>query len=321
MEQKNLANSEVNQLTIEISILKQQTAQNIIEIGKRLIKAKEILPHGEWGRWLEEKVDFTRQTAHKFMKIAEEYSNVNAHLHLGTTKLFNLLELPEGEREQFVKDNDVEKMSTRELQQAIKEREQAIKEKQELEKRLQSAEKDANTNKHLYETVSESYNRLEETNRKHYEKSETLRKELEETKNQLVEAQATGNTELVDQLQESLQKTEKDLQESAEKIKELERQLKEKPMEVEAFVERVPEEVKRELDELRKKNQEFEAKIQQGAQANEATLNYTVYFNSLVKGFKDLLGALEEIKKTDAQEYERYKNAVIKLMRKMSEHL
>jgi len=66
----------IDTLTIEILILKQQTAQNIIEIGKRLVSAKQGLPHGEWGKYLKEKVDFSQVTANKFMRISEEYSNL-----------------------------------------------------------------------------------------------------------------------------------------------------------------------------------------------------------------------------------------------------
>lgn len=45
-----IANSQIDILTSEILLLKHQTAANIIEIGKRLIKVKEMLPHGEWGK-------------------------------------------------------------------------------------------------------------------------------------------------------------------------------------------------------------------------------------------------------------------------------
>jgi hypothetical protein len=42
--QKQLSTTEISNLTAEILILKQQTAQNIIEIVKRLIAVKESLP-------------------------------------------------------------------------------------------------------------------------------------------------------------------------------------------------------------------------------------------------------------------------------------
>jgi len=85
--------SNIQQIETEIILLKNQTAQNIIEIGKRLNQAKELVPHGEWGKWLEEKVEFTQRTAQKFMRIAKEYANTNASSFLGTEKLWLLLDV------------------------------------------------------------------------------------------------------------------------------------------------------------------------------------------------------------------------------------
>lgn len=67
-----------------------------------------------------EKVDFTDRTAQKFMKIAEEFGKTNTYSHLSTSKLYALLDVPQEERESFVKNNDVDNMTTRELQKAIK---------------------------------------------------------------------------------------------------------------------------------------------------------------------------------------------------------
>lgn len=77
-----LQQSNLEQLTAEILVFKQQTAVNIIEIGRRLIQVKEILPHGEWGKWLEERVEFSQWTANKFMRAANEFSNCGAFNNL-----------------------------------------------------------------------------------------------------------------------------------------------------------------------------------------------------------------------------------------------
>ncbi|WP_373854749.1 DUF3102 domain-containing protein [Clostridium arbusti] len=39
------------------------------------MKLKENLLHGEEGKWLEEKVEFSVQIAQKFIKVANEYAN------------------------------------------------------------------------------------------------------------------------------------------------------------------------------------------------------------------------------------------------------
>jgi hypothetical protein len=68
---------------------------------------KGSLPHGEWGKWLEEKVEFTQRTANRFMKVANEMGNSTLVSNLGTKKLFMLLDVPEEEREEFIQNNPV----------------------------------------------------------------------------------------------------------------------------------------------------------------------------------------------------------------------
>ena len=123
-----LQTQKIDQLTTEILIYKQQTAQNIIEIGKRLIEVKASLAHGEWGKWLEEKVDFRNETASRFMKVARECANLTSISNMGTGKIFALLDIPQEEREAFIAETDIDSMTTRQLQQAIKAKKQAEQE-------------------------------------------------------------------------------------------------------------------------------------------------------------------------------------------------
>ena len=117
-------------LTAEILIYKEQVGIGIIEIGKRLIEAKELVGHGNWLNYLKEKVDFTDQVAKRFMRIAREFPNSLAINDLPQTKLYLLLDIPSDERETFIESkhvvNDTEKtvneMTTRELQKVISEK-------------------------------------------------------------------------------------------------------------------------------------------------------------------------------------------------------
>ena len=126
----------VEQIAVEINFYKAQTVQNIIEIGKRLIEAKERLPHGEWADWLRDAVDFSERSARNFMRLATEYGNRQPVADLGYTKMLALLQVPEEDREAFLAESHlvngvpktVEEMSKRELEQAIRERDQARKE-------------------------------------------------------------------------------------------------------------------------------------------------------------------------------------------------
>ena len=117
----------IEAITGEILELKQRGGEVILDIGRRLLEAKGMLPHGEWLPWLNERVEFSERTAQKFMRLAQKWSNPSALADLGATKALMLLALPEEEREEFVEDHNVIDMSTRQLEQAIRERDEARK--------------------------------------------------------------------------------------------------------------------------------------------------------------------------------------------------
>jgi len=125
---KQELSTDVKTLTTEILMLKKQTAENIFGIGRRLIEVKEQLPRGEWLSWLKSEVEFTRQTATRFMRVAREFPNGTSVLHLPVNKLYALLDVPADEREEFMEEMPIEDMKISELEQAIKDR-KALEEK------------------------------------------------------------------------------------------------------------------------------------------------------------------------------------------------
>ncbi len=137
---QELTEFNIEKTTAEILMLKDQTAQNIIEIGKRLIKVKENLQHGEFSEWLKERVDISHRTANNFMKVATTFSNSQSLANLGSTKLFLLAGLDEENRQEIMNENKVEDMTTRELEKVVKEKKEIkkqLEEKQELSNELQ----------------------------------------------------------------------------------------------------------------------------------------------------------------------------------------
>ena len=134
----------VETVTLEIRTLQHQ-AQGIIlnyaiEIGRRLEEAKAMLPHGEWGAWLKRELDYSQSTAQNFMRVFREYGDSQQSLFGGTaksqtfgnltySKALRLLAIPdEEERARFAEENDVEHMTTRELNEALKARDAAQEE-------------------------------------------------------------------------------------------------------------------------------------------------------------------------------------------------
>lgn len=117
---------DIETVTAEIIQLQQDAGNAIIGIGKRLIEAKAMIPHGEWLPWLAEEVGYSERVAQSFMRLAREWeSNPKALSDLGATKALKLLVLPPEERETFMAENNVVDMTSRELEKAIRERDEA----------------------------------------------------------------------------------------------------------------------------------------------------------------------------------------------------
>lgn len=136
----------VDAITAEIIGLANQTAQILLlsacEMGKRMLEAKELCAHGQWDGYLAglcEQLGVSQRTARNWMRLSREWdaqANLQALANLTYTKAVKLLSLPEGEREEFVEAHDVEAMTSRELEQAIKARKDAEAEAQRLKAEL-----------------------------------------------------------------------------------------------------------------------------------------------------------------------------------------
>ena len=230
----NMPAREIGIVTAEIKELCLQANRTAlmyaIEIGRRLVEAKSVLPHGEWGRWLSEEVNFSQSSANNFMKLFEEYgsaqisifgavSNSQTIENLPYSKALQLLAVPADERESFAKEVDAENISVKELQAAIKERNDAIKEAEEakerqaeIEERAQAAElarTEAEERAHEADALKEKISALEESLRASEEK-------VTQTKEKLKKAQSDPKIP-PEKLAELKAEAEKSAKEEAEK--------------------------------------------------------------------------------------------------------
>lgn len=82
----------VEQRTSEIKTLMRRTAQDIIEIGEKLIEVKERLPHGAFGGWLESEFGWSQETARRFMNVAREFPQIPTGLEFQAKALYLLAE-------------------------------------------------------------------------------------------------------------------------------------------------------------------------------------------------------------------------------------
>ena len=142
-------------ITTEIKVIEQQVAKaaiyGCIEIGKRLVEAKEMVGHGGWGKYLEEKVRYSQQWATNLMNLYREYGSAQESLFesfansqsfgkIDVTKHILLLSVPSEDRAEFAEVNDAEHKTVRELQAAIRDRDANLQAANEQAARAEKAE-------------------------------------------------------------------------------------------------------------------------------------------------------------------------------------
>ena len=125
----------IDVVAAEINMIKSTTAdiinRSVFEIGKRLCEAKAMIGHGNWGAWLQENVNYSETTARSMMRIYQEMGGEQIDLitgeapidvfeSLNMSQMVALFPLKPEERVAFVKENDVENKSVRQIEELIR---------------------------------------------------------------------------------------------------------------------------------------------------------------------------------------------------------
>lgn len=226
----------IETITDEILDAKRTGGEAILTIGRCLIEAKDMLPHGEWLPWLNERVELSERTAQKFMKLAREWSNPNTLADLGASKALMLLALPEGEREQFVEEHNVIDMSARQLEQAIKERDEARKIAASAKAEASTAEQARAKMAEDMATANATLKAVLEEKQRTAQDVERLRQELDEMKSRPVDV-AVETVVDQDAIDKARAEAVAEMQAKLEKAKEAKAKADEKRKNAEASVE------------------------------------------------------------------------------------
>lgn len=275
----------------EILFYKAQAGGAILEIGRRLLEAKEQVPHGQWETWLAEKVDFSVRSAQRFMKLAKGYGESDTVSLLGARKALVLLALEDSERSEFVAENDVENMTAKELEEAVRMKKEAEEKSRDLEDKLKTqqartsaaeAEKQAAMNKAAM--------------------AEDARKRLE-TELQAVKAKAKTETSAAQSSQQEAEKLRKELE-----------ALRKKPVDV-AVREPTGEEMAKltasAVDAAqREKQAEIDALKKQLSTADPATAAFKIRFEEWQLSWQKMTAALAQVEKEDAAKADKLRSAV-----------
>lgn len=149
MSENIVAVRSIEIVTAEIHTIRDNVAKvfmdGVVQIGRRLEEAKQLVPQGEWLRYLDEELGYKPSTAQNYMRIAREFGDGQVGLsgktasdffgQLGYSQLLPLLGLPEEEREQLAEEHDLADMSSREIQALVKERDEAKADADKLRKK------------------------------------------------------------------------------------------------------------------------------------------------------------------------------------------
>lgn len=254
----------ISMVTVEIKTLQKQAQQVVlgyaIEIGRRLTEAKSLLPHGAWGDWLRDEVEYSKSTANNFMRIFDAYGSdqmgffgaeakSQALGNLSYTKALRLLAIPEEEREEFAEAHNVEDISTRELDRLIKERDEARAEKTEALERAAAATEKAEAAAAAQETLQQYF--------------DTQRRELTE-KLAAAEQEAAAKAAKADAASANAAQAKADLKAAKDKIK----KMKENPEIPEDAMAKIRAEARAEADKAAA--EELAAKVKAAEEKQEA---------------------------------------------------
>jgi len=323
---------------ITITRQAQVTAMHFIcELGCRLTEAKELVEHGQWGQWLEERVNYSQSTAENYMKIFKEYkgkqyslfgdlSESQTLLNLDATKLLLLTKIPADEREQFADDNDAENISVRELKQRIKALEHI---KGKLEKEAEDKQKlqDNADNTAIRALEDEMEDAIDKANKKQKE-IDSLKAQIEElssqaivpSDNELEKLKAEAEAEIKADYEGKLTKAEKEKKELEVKLKALEEdidnQIEEAAIIANKNIEVAVNKLKVDKDAATDKIIELEKKLK-GSNSDIAKLN--IYFSEFQIDFEKVQESMKAIK--DNENFEKIKAGIIGQMSSMLEML
>lgn len=265
----------LDMVAAEIRTFTASMLNNIIEIGRRMVEAKEMLPYGDFGKWIQENTGYSASTANNFMRIYTEYGAAQGSLFggetecqtfgkLSYTKALALLALPAGEREAFVENHDVDAMSTRQLQKAIRERDAALQEAEGSALRIQELEEARDKIAEAYRAAEQEKgqlrDRLRELEEKGAEPAAADPAEIEAAVDAALADQAKENDRQMQELQEKLRSAtiqEDELQKKLAKAKadlaEAKQKAKNAKAEGEEKYRSVADAAKAEAEQLRKK--------------------------------------------------------------------
>lgn len=336
-------------ITQEINFYKLQAGNAIIEIGKRLHEAKLTLPHGAWGAWLQNEVEFSERTAQNFMRIAKEYRNPQLIADMGNsaTKALLLLSLPAEEREEFVgeaheidgEEKTVADMTTKEMERLLKELEAERAEKEKLQSQLDlfQTEKD-NAVDAAYKETEDKLDALvsqkeaaEQAKREAEERIAAMETEMDELRMQAEQTALPDESELERIRREAEntanQRAEEAMQKKLDKAKKDAEKARKEAAEAQAAIE-AHESAQKEAEEAMLKAKEELAQVKADtekklkAAGSSGITVFKVHFEAVQGEINKMLTCIDGVEETEGkEEADKLRKALQSLCRSVQDNL
>ena len=320
-------------ITAEIVTIKRQAQQVLItaaiEIGRRLTEAKSMVPYGEWGKYLEERVEYSQSTANNLMKIYKEYgsgqdslfdgfANSQAFANLNYTQALALLSVPAEDREQFAEENDVANKSTREIQELIRQRDEAVTAKEGAEAALAEAQDMVDT---AADKLAEKDSRLKfaeaavaDREKEAADLRSLLEKAREAEKKAKAQLKEARENPVISEDKMAQLRQEAEATAGAEAAQKAAKRFEAKLVKAEkelAAAKQAAEDAKREAQQ---EKETAEAALQQLKLASPEAAVFKTQFANAQSSFNSLLEAYDEIQRADSAMAAKFKTAIMTML-------
>lgn len=327
---------DIEMVTSDIHYAQRQGARqllsNLIEIGRLLVEAKSMVSHGEWGKYLEERVNYSQSTANNYMKLYQEYgdnqesffnsfSNSQAFGNLTYTQAIALLALPAEERQEFAENNDVAEMSTRQLEQAIRERNEERAARERAEELAEKAQQELLAQEKATAAEKDNVARLRDLQVKAKGEANAANEKVEKLQKQLEKAKANEKA-----AKEALAKAQENPEITESMMESLRQQV------ATEAAQKATEDLQKQLDAANKAKETAERNAEQAEQklvaaqkalqlASPDAAVFKTLFGQVQEDFNRLQGALLKVQQADPETGEKLRKAVKTLLDKLAEDI
>lgn len=213
--------STIDDLALQAQMFSCGAAMNLLQLGRVLMEAKPLVPHGAWAEWVETNAHLPERRAQEYMQCFRKFGLDQRIAQLGTSQIIALLPMTDEERESLMSREDVTTMTNKELKEAIRQERQKAR-----MEAMSAAEQEIAKAK---AEAREAESRAKILQLREAKIPDSVAKEIEETRKQLTIARQNAERfqDMVDRANEMRAEAERKAERMAQELSEAEETLNE----------------------------------------------------------------------------------------------